>query len=240
MSKDLEKENAAKEAVKLVKPGQIVGLGTGSTALFAIQEIGKLVSQGLQIQAVPSSERTKALAESLHIPLLDINAVDAIDLTIDGADEFTPELRLIKGGGGALLREKIIASLTRQEIIIADSSKQVQVLGKFKVPLAVTPFAVHYVLHQLPALNGTGELRMTKSGPFVTDDGNHIIDADFGLIPDPERLSQQLNDVEGVVAHGLFIGLANTVIMGARDTTVTFTSPPSNRSTGSTPHRSQT
>ena len=224
MSKDLvnEKQLAARQAVKLLQDGQIVGLGTGSTALYAIQAIGERVAQGLKIQAVATSVQTEALAENQRIPLIEISTVESIDITIDGTDEFTRDRLLIKGGGGALLREKIVALLSRQVVIIADSSKRVETLGKFKVPLAVVPYASNYVLRQLPALHGQGKVRMTFGIPFRTDEGTCIIDADFGLINDPVALSGQLNAMEGIVAHGLFIGLASQVIMGQGDGKIVF------------------
>lgn len=224
MIKDIEREKelAAKEAVKLLRDNMIVGLGTGSSAVFAIIEIGKLVKKGLKIKAVPTSNRTKELAASLHIPLIDINDVNAIDITIDGADEFNTNLILIKGGGGALLKEKIVASLTKQEIIITDSSKKVDLIGKFKVPIEVIPFASQYVLRQIKSLNGAGEIRITENKPFITDQGNFIVDADFGLISDPVYLSQKLNEIEGLVAHGIFIGLTSKIIMGNNDSVLFF------------------
>lgn len=224
MAHDLEKEKrlAAKEAVEFLKDGQIAGLGTGSTAEYAVREIGELVKNGLNIRAVPTSDKTKALAESLGIPLIDIHSVDSIDITIDGADEFTPGLALLKGGGGALLREKIVASMTEKEIIIADSSKKVDVLGKFKLPVEVIPFASDYVLNRIQRIHGKGEIRMFAGKPFVTDEGNYIIDADFGPIADPFALSEKLNGVAGIVEHGLFIRLASMVIMGDGDSTAIF------------------
>lgn len=222
MTKDLEKELAAKEAVKSLSDNMIVGLGTGSTAFYAIKEIGELVKNGLKIKGIPTSNETKTLAESLHIPLIDINTINSIDVTIDGADEFTSDLILIKGGGGALLREKIVASLSKQVIIIADSSKKVAEIGKFKVPIEVIPFAFNYVLHQIELLKGKGKMRMIDSKPFATDQGNYIIDADFGLIFNAVELSQKLNQIEGLVAHGIFIGLANKVIMGEKDSFTVF------------------
>ncbi|TDH21245.1 ribose-5-phosphate isomerase RpiA [Segetibacter sp. 3557_3] len=222
--RDHEKYLAAKEAVKYVSNNQVVGLGTGSTAFFAIQEIGRLVSEGLSVRCVPTSNRTKELAESLHIPLVDINEVESIDVTIDGADEFTTQLRLIKGGGGALLREKIVASLTRRQIIIVDSTKKVDVLGRFPLPVEVVPFASQYVLRQLKQKNGVGKIRMADTQPYLTDQGNQIIDTDFGQIADPVKLSIALKSIEGVVGHGLFINLAHKVIMGvaASGSTITY------------------
>ena len=224
MLKDVEKEKqlAAKEAVKFINNNQVVGLGTGSSATYAIMEIGEMVKNGLNIQAVPTSNKTKLLAESLNIPLIDINTVDSIDITIDGADEFTDDLILIKGGGGALLNEKIVASLTKDEIIIADSTKKVDVLGKFKLPVEVIAFDSNYVLNQIQLIKGLGKIRLVSGKPFITDHGNYIIDADFGLINNPFFLSDKLNTIEGIVGHGLFIKLVSRVIMGNNDSTITF------------------
>ncbi len=223
MAKDIEKEKhlAAKEAIKLITDNQIVGLGTGSTATYAVKEIGNLVKNGLKIKGIPTSNKTQKLAETLLIPLADINEVEFIDITIDGADEFTRDLKLIKGGGGALLKEKIVASMTKNEIIIADSSKKVDRLGKFPLPIEVIPFAASYVLRKLSEINGLGKIRIKESSPFITDEGNYIIDTDFGDITDPVYLSDTLNDIEGIVAHGLFIKLADKVIMGVDDTNAT-------------------
>ena len=212
-----EKEQAAKEAVKKIKNDQIVGLGSGSTAYFAIKEIGDKVHQGLIIKGIPTSEKTKELALSLNIPLIDIHTVDSIDITIDGADEFDPDLSLIKGGGGALLREKVVASLTKTQIIIADSSKKVAKLGRFKVPVEVIPFASSYVLRQLKIMGGQGVIRRVGDNPYLTDQGNYIIDTDFGLIDNPMILGNRLSGVVGLVEHGLFINLVDMVIMGNGD-----------------------
>lgn len=220
---EIEKQLAAAEAVKFIKDHQVVGLGTGSTAYYAINAIGEMVKNGLRIKAVPTSEKTKVLAASLQIPIIDINSVEAIDITIDGADEFTADLKLIKGGGGALLREKIVASITTLEIIIADASKKVEQLGKFKLPVEVVPFAAQYVLHQINLLNGIGTIRtLSNPIPFITDQGNYIIDADFGLISDPDVLAAKLNQIEGIVGHGLFINLADMIIMGKDNGVVRF------------------
>jgi ribose 5-phosphate isomerase A len=220
--KDLEKKIAADEAVKLIANNSIVGLGTGSTAYFAILAVAELVKQGLNIKCVPTSEHTSSLATSLGIHLIDLKEVESIDVTIDGADEFDHNLQLIKGGGGALFREKIVASLTETEIIIADSSKKVDLLGKFKIPIEVEPLALRYVQQQITDLNGIGELRMSNYSPFITDNHNYIVDADFGLISDPKRLSDDLKRIEGVLAHGLFIDLTSIIIMGKGNETVTF------------------
>ena len=220
--KDKEKQLAAAAAVKFIKDGDIVGLGTGSTAYYATKAIAELVAEGLQIRAVPTSEKTRQLAMSLQIPLIEIETVSAIDITIDGADEFTEQLQLIKGGGGALTREKIVASLTKREIIIADASKKVDQLGKFNIPVAIVPFATQYVLQQLRLINGVGLLRKKDDLAYITDDGNHIIDVDFGLVADPVSLATTLDKIEGVVTHGLFINLTQMIIMGKDEGTLIF------------------
>lgn len=220
-----EKEIAALAAVEHIQDGQIVGLGTGSSSEYAIRAIGRRVEEGLKITGVPTSNRTAQLAESLQIPLADINTIDQIDITIDGADEFTTDLMLIKGGGGALLREKIVASLTRQQIIIADSSKLVEKLGQFRLPIEVIPFATNYVLRQLEKLGGKAELRLVDQKPYQTDQSNYILDTDFGLIDHPDQLADKLNQIEGIACHGLFINLAERVIMGKGDEFLEFKRP---------------
>lgn len=212
-----EKELAAKEAVKFVKDEQIVGLGTGSTAYFAIAEIGKMVAGGLQINAIPTSEATEKQAESLGIKLVSIDDVDRIDVTIDGTDEFDAKLNLIKGGGGALLKEKMVAKITKKQIIIADSSKKVEKLGAFKIPVEVLPFTSDYACKRIEEFGGKCKIRRKDSEIFLTDEKNYIIDADFGLIENPYEISNKLNNVEGVVCNGLFLDLADIVIMGVGD-----------------------
>ncbi|MGQ7857687.1 ribose-5-phosphate isomerase RpiA [Pedobacter sp. WC2501] len=210
---DAEKLAAAQAAVKFVKDGDVVGLGTGSTTTFAIKELGKRVKEGLKIKAAASSIRTQELAESLGIEILDLGRLSKIDISIDGADEFTESLNLIKGGGGALFREKIIASLSENAIIITDASKKVKKLGAFTVPVEVVPLAYQYVFDQINKLGGKGILRTVESQTFITDNGNLIIDADFGLIDDPAKLAFNLNQINGLLAHGLFINITSKVIM---------------------------
>jgi len=210
---DAEKLAAAKAAVKLVKDGDVVGLGTGSTTTFAIIELGKRVKEGLQIKAAASSIRTEELAKSLGIEILDLGHLSQIDISIDGADEFTASRDLIKGGGGALFREKIIASLSKNAIIITDASKKVKKLGAFTVPIEVIPLAYQYVFDQINNLGGKGILRTVKNQTFITDNGNLIIDADFGLIDNPAKLASDLNQINGLLAHGLFINLTSKVMM---------------------------
>jgi len=210
---DAEKLAAAQAAVKFVKDGDVVGLGTGSTTTFAINELGTRVREGLKIKAAASSIRTEELAKSLGIEILDLGRLSQIDISIDGADEFTASLDLIKGGGGALFREKIIASLSKNAIIITDASKKVEKLGAFTVPVEVIPLAYQYVFDQITKLGGKGMLRTVANQTFITDNGNMIIDADFGLIDDPAKLASDLNQINGLLAHGLFIKLTSKVIM---------------------------
>ena len=217
-----EKLAAAKAAVKLVKNGDIVGLGTGTTATFAIKELGKLVAEGLNIKAVASSIRTEELAKALGIEVLHLGEISSVDISIDGADEFTEGLDLIKGGGGALFREKIVASMSKNAIIVTDASKRVKKLGSFTVPIEVIPLAYQYVFDQLTKLHGKGKKRMTGDQDYFTDNGNLIIDADFGLIDNPKALSNALNKIDGLLAHGLFIDLTTQVIMSERSEIIIF------------------
>lgn len=221
-NQDAEKLAAAKAAVKFVKDGDLVGLGTGTTATFAIKELGKMVKAGLKISAVASSIRTEELAKSLGIEVLDLGSVSALDISIDGADEFTESLALVKGGGGALFREKIVASLSKQAIIVTDSSKKVKKLGAFTVPIEVIPFAYQHVFNELAKLGAKVVKRMDGSKDYITDNGNFIIDANFGLIDNPEELSNTLNQISGLLAHGLFIGLTAKVIMSEQSEIIIF------------------
>jgi ribose 5-phosphate isomerase A len=218
MANDQEKEAAARASLRLVREGDIVGLGTGSTAAYAVRFLGERVQAGLKIRGIPTSIHTQELAASLGIPLTTLDEFQEIDITIDGADELDPELRLIKGGGGALLREKIVASATRKLVIIADSSKQVPVLGKFPVPVEVIRFAGALVAKKIAALGAAVKVRRDSSGNFfISDEGNHILDCDFGRIADPPALARELNAIPGVVEHGLFIGMAAVALIAQGD-----------------------
>ncbi|MCX2573058.1 ribose-5-phosphate isomerase RpiA [Pedobacter sandarakinus] len=219
---DADKLAAAKAAVKFVKDGDIVGLGTGSTATYAIKELGKLVSEGLSIKAVGSSIRTEGLAKSLGIELLNLGEVAHIDVSIDGADEFTESLNLIKGGGGALFREKILASLSKNRIIVTDASKRVSQLGAFTLPVEVIPAAFQYVIGQITSLNAKPVQRFEQQLAYVTDNGNYIVDVDFGFIENPKTLSNQLNNIDGLLAHGLFVGLTDKIIMSNQNNLTIF------------------
>ena len=221
---DLEKAAAARASLGFVHDGNIVGLGTGSTAAHAVRFLGERVRAGLQIRGIPTSVHTRDLATSVGIPLTTFDEIQPIglqpiDVTIDGADEFDAHLRLIKGGGGALLREKIIASASKQVVIIADSSKQVAVLGKFPLPVEVIAFAQSLVAARITALGATVRLRQdAKGNPFVSDEGHHILDCSFGQIPDPPALARTLSDMPGIVEHGLFIDLATVVLVAKGET----------------------
>jgi len=180
--------------------------------VFAIRGLGDRVRAGLKIRGIPTSVRSRDLATELGIPLTTFDDVQQIDVTIDGADEFDPQLNLIKGGGGALLREKIVASASKKLVIVTDASKQVATLGKFPLPVEVIKFAL--VAREIAALVAKVELRKDAAGQaYVTDEGNHILDCSFGQIVDPPALARRLSDMPGVVEHGLFVGMASVVMM---------------------------
>ncbi len=213
MANDQEKEAAARASLQFVKDGQVVGLGTGSTAAFFIKLLAERVKAGLRIRGIPTSVKSQELALSLGIPLTTLDECQEIAVTVDGADEVDPQLRLIKGGGGAMLREKIVASATKQLVIVADASKQVPVLGKFPLPVEVIQFAQALVAKRIAALGAQVSVRTRNDGkPFVSDEHNHILDCRFGQIPDADGLARRLSDMPGVVEHGLFIGMASVVL----------------------------
>jgi ribose 5-phosphate isomerase A len=213
MTHDQEKEAAARASLRFVRDGDIVGLGSGSTAAYVVRLLAERVRAGLKIRGIPTSSQTRDLATSLGIPLTTFDEVQEIDVTIDGADEVDPQLCLTKGGGGALLREKIVASASRQLVIIADSSKQVPMLGKFPLPIEVIAFAQLLVKKKMEALGASVKLRQSGGSPFVTDEGHHILDCSFGQIPDPPVLARRLSDMPGIVEHGLFIDMASVVLI---------------------------
>jgi ribose 5-phosphate isomerase A len=214
MSHDHEKEAAALWSLRFVEDGQVVGLGTGSTAAHFIRLLGDRVKNGLRVRGIPTSVRSEEMARSLGIPLTTLDEVQQIDVTVDGADEVDPQLRLIKGGGGALLREKIVASATRQLVIVADASKQVETLGKFPLPIEVIKFSQALVTKRITNLGAKVQLREKDDGkPYLTDENNYILDCHFGQISDPERVARELSDMPGVVEHGLFIRMASVVLI---------------------------
>ncbi len=214
MANDAEKEAAARASLKYVRDGQIVGLGSGSTATIAIRLLGERVRAGLKIRGIPSSVASRDLAQQLGIPLITFEEAQVIDVTIDGADEFDPALNLIKGGGGAMLREKVVAFASKQLVIVTDSSKQVPVLGRFPVPVEVIGFAEPLIAKKISDLGAKVVRRMDSSGkPYVTDENHHILDCHFGQIPDPATVARTLSEMPGLVEHGLFVGMAGVVLM---------------------------
>ncbi len=208
-----EKQRAAEAAVEYVKDGMIVGLGTGSTTEFAVKKLGERVRDGLAIRGIPTSDVTKVQAEEEGIPLIDFSETMYIDLTIDGADEIDVNLNMIKGGGAALLREKIVASASKEEIIIVSHEKFVKQLGSFPLPVEVIPFGWQVIFNQLETLGGSPDLRLKQGQPLRTDQGNYIIDCRFRQIIDAAQLEQRLNMIPGVVENGLFTGLCTRMIM---------------------------
>jgi ribose 5-phosphate isomerase A len=218
MANEAEKENAGRAAAKLVRDGDVVGLGTGSTAYFTVIALGERVKAGLKIVGIPTSVKTADLARSVGIPLTTLDEHPEIDITIDGADEIDPQLRMIKGGGGALLREKVVASASKKMVVITDSAKAVPVLGRFPLPVEVIAFARAVVEKKIVALGGSPRLRAKPDGsPYITDNGNQILDCSFGKIADPPALALSLSNIPGIVEHGLFIDLASIALVGRGD-----------------------
>jgi ribose 5-phosphate isomerase A len=219
---DIAKQKAAEAALLLVQPDMILGLGTGSTAAIFVRLLAEKVKAGLKIVGTPTSEATDKLARALGIRVVSPDELERIDLTIDGADEFDPELNLIKGGGAALLREKIIAEASDRMVVITDPSKQVETLGRFPLPVEINPFGseltrrrVHERLGLIGLEAATSSWRMATGESLLHTDGGHLIlDLACGAIPDPAGLAAVLDDLPGVVEHGLFIGYADSVIVG--------------------------
>ncbi len=201
-------------AANLVQDGMAVGLGTGSTARFAILRLGERVKEGLNIVAIPTSEASAKLATELGIKLVGFNDVTHLDITIDGADEIDGNFYMLKGGGGALLREKVVASLTKRQVCIVDPNKSVEKLGKFPLPVEVVKFGWEVVARCIEAMGGKYTVRQRDGQSYVTDNGNYILDCDFYPIENPPELEKALKMLPGVVEVGLFINLAHTLIMG--------------------------
>ncbi|HZC57737.1 MAG TPA: ribose-5-phosphate isomerase RpiA [Xanthobacteraceae bacterium] len=224
MNADAEKRAAAARAVDFVRPGMRLGLGTGSTARPFVDLLAERVKAGLDVACVPTSEATRAQAERLGIRLTSLDETPELDLTVDGADEIAPDLTLIKGGGGALLREKIVAAASGKMIVIADQSKLVPILGRFPLPVEISPFGALATRRAVEAATaaagcpGPAVPRLGKDGhPFVTDGGHWLLDAQLQRIADPQALADRLAAIPGVMEHGLFIGLAWTAIVAGPD-----------------------
>ncbi len=214
------KKRAALEAVKHVREGFLVGLGSGTTIAYAIQEIGKKIRQGLQVLGVPTSHQALMLAVSCDIPLTTLDEHPKLDVAIDGADQVDGELNLIKGMGGALMREKVVASAAKQFVVVADETKLVEKLGtNHPIPVEVLPFALSTVVARVEELGGKAVLRegKRKVGPVVTDNGNFILDVKFGAVDDLTKLDVAVKSIPGVLETGLFLGMADVVYLGKQD-----------------------
>jgi ribose 5-phosphate isomerase A len=220
MDIEAEKRAAAARAVEFVRPGMRLGLGTGSTAKYFVEFLAERVRAGLDVIAVPTSETTRSAAERLGVPLTSLDETPELDLTVDGADEIASDLSLIKGGGGALLREKIVATASARLIVIADESKWVSALGRFPLPVEVVPFGLAATRKAVElaaaaaGCPGPALLRRARDGhAFVTDGGHWILDAALERIADPKSLAGRLDGIAGVVEHGLFVGLAHAAVI---------------------------
>lgn len=222
---DKAKFVAARKAAEYVEDGMRVGLGTGSTAAWLVRCLGEMVrDEGLRIQGVPTSTRTAQLAQDVGIKVVSLDEARWLDVTIDGADEFDKDLNLVKGGGGALLQEKIVATASDQMVVIADIGKEVETLGAFPLPVEVIPFGwqttqalIEETLVSMDVLGRTSTLRMNNESPFVTDEGNHILDLHLNRIGDARQLAMVLNQMPGVVENGLFIDICDAVVVGFGD-----------------------
>ena len=221
--RDQRKREAAERALQLVTSGMKLGLGSGSTARQFVDLVGEKVKAGLDIRCVATSEATDAQAKALGIPLGTLDDIPELDLTVDGADEVDPMLNLIKGGGGALLREKIVASASKRMVVIADATKLVPRLGAFPLPIEVVPFGLaatrRHIERAFAKLGLAGPMRVRggESSPFITDGGHYILDCSLGAIAEPEALSEILSPIPGVVEHGLFVGIARAAIIAGAE-----------------------
>ena len=210
------KQRAGFKAAEFVEDGMRVGLGTGSTAYWLVERLGERVrDEGLRVRCVPTSRRTEEQARGLGIPVATLGEAGGLDIAIDGADEVGPHLALIKGGGGALLREKLVASAARRFVVIADASKRVEVLGRFPLPVEVVQFGWELTARRVAVVTGVEPLlrRDTNGGPFVTDNGNFILDCRCGAIQDPAQMERELKSLAGVVESGLFVRMADTAVL---------------------------
>jgi len=207
-----DKKLAAEESVAYIKNGMIIGLGSGSTVNLMLQRLGQRVGEGLDIKGIPSSKKTERLATELGIPLTDISSVDRIDIAIDGADEVDSELNLLKGGGGSLVREKVVDATADKLIIIIDDSKMVSELGDFPLPVEVVPFGWKITAQNIANLGAVTSLRKKGRNVFVSDNGNYILDCKFDKITEPKKLHEAIKQMVGVVETGLFVKMADKVV----------------------------
>jgi ribose 5-phosphate isomerase A len=213
------KRRAGEKAVEFIEDGMTVGLGTGSTAYWLVVSLGRRVREGLRVRCIPTSRRTEEQALALGIPLVTFSEVQQLDLAVDGADEIGPGLALIKGGGGALLREKLVARAARRFVVIADASKRVETLGRFPLPVEVAPFAWEATARRVAEVTGA-EPRLRRDGRgevYLTDNGNYILDCRCREIRDPERTERELKLLTGVVECGLFVGMADLAVVATDD-----------------------
>ncbi|CAN5754066.1 ribose-5-phosphate isomerase RpiA [soil metagenome] len=218
MTQDEAKRMAARRALEFVEDGMVLGLGSGTTSAIFIQELGERVKQGLKVRGIATSAASHELAKSLSIPLATFEEVAELDLAIDGADEVGPGLALIKGGGGALLREKIVESVAKRFIVVADSTKLVATLGRFPLPVEVVQMALPIVTRKLEALGLNPKLRHHPDGSlYVTDEGNVILDCACGAIQDPAKTAAEIRAIVGVVEHGLFLKMASLALIAGED-----------------------
>lgn len=215
MTTDDQKRAAAWAAVEEVRSGMLIGLGTGSTAAHAVRRLGDLLREGLPIRAVATSVATESLARAMGIPVLDFARIDAVDLAIDGADEIDDRMFAIKGAGGAMLREKVVAASARRMIVIADASKRSAAIGRAPVPVEILPFAQTFVRAQLDRLGAQTALRLTDGEPFRTDQDNLVVDCDFAVLPDPAGIAARITEIPGVLGHGLFLTEVDSAYIGS-------------------------
>ena len=221
MNQDQVKQNVAKYAAEFVTGGMTVGIGTGSTAYHLLIALAERMKQGLQFRGVPTSSQTLQQATQLSIPMIDLDEAEKIDIAIDGADEISPELNLIKGGGGAFLQEKMVAFAAEKFIVIGDESKIVERLGKFPLPVEVVPYGIKRMMRHIEALGcRQASVRRRNNEIFITDHGHYILDCHFNSITDPNALNARLKEIPGVVENGLFIQITATAIIGYADGTV--------------------
>lgn len=219
--KELIKKAVGEKAVEFVENGMVIGLGSGSTMYWTLKKLGELIEEGLSIKGIPSSKRTERLAHTFGIPLTSFSEVDMLDLAIDGADEIDPSFNLTKGGGGSLVREKIVDFHAKKLIIVADESKLVPHLGKFPLPVEVLPFGWELTAQKINKLGATTSLRKTEGSPFISDNGNYILDCTFETEFHPEELHKDLKQILGVVETGLFVHMVDAVIIGnAKEITI--------------------